>query len=795
MPTLQKDKLSIVGKSPTRRDAFDKLTGRARFTADVTLPGMLHAKVLRSPHPHALIKSVDIAAAEKLPGVRAILWNGNTINTLFNTAASMMAVPTGHSIVLDQRIFDDTVRYVGDEVAAVAADSREIAGEALRLIKVEYEVLPFVLDSLEAEKPETISLHPGKPEIHSAHNVPGHPAKIDKGDVEKALAEADEVVELQFKIHPVKQMQMEAMGAVAQAEGNGRVNVWSTTQTTHVARGQIAHVFHIPTSKVRVQNPPYVGGGFGVRIGLSAKAELIAVALAMAARKPVKLLYDRTEDMIATDTRHGGYLWLKLGAKRDGTLTALDLKAVLNKGAYCSFGSEIYGTLGVMNLVRYRIPNLRFRGHSVYTNTTTAGAYRGFGNPQGNITVERGIDMMATRLGMDPLELRQKNATRKGDDTVFPYPVDSSALQECMARGAESIGWYRRAEYNAQKGPLRRGLGMAFGTHFSNSWPYIVDYESAYITVAPDGSVNAITPATDLGTGNNTALAQIAAEALGAPFESVYLTFGDTESTPFGYGAHSSRSMFAHGNAIVAAAEAARKQILEYAAALCGRQPEDFDLADGILRTKDDTSCFPAAVRKREIFPGMPESEAAEGFVSSVSLTDIAHYAHSDNTCFIGVGQVKLTNVPPWHSVFADVTVDTETGKVTVNKIAAAHDVGKVIHPENLRGQILGGVVQGIGYALTEQLGYDPNTGRQTHTTMHHYMSPTALDIPEIDPIYVEEDDPHGPFGAKGAGETSLVCPASAIVNAVSNALGIDFDRIPLTPEHILERLQENSTI
>jgi Aerobic-type carbon monoxide dehydrogenase, large subunit CoxL/CutL homologs len=332
---------------------------------------------------------------------------------------------------------------------------------------------------------------------------------------------------------------------------------------------------------------------------------------------------------------------------------------------------------------------------------------------------------------------------------------------------------------------------MAFGTHFSNSWPYIVDYETAYITIAPDGSVNASTAATDLGTGNNTALAQIAAEAVGAPFESVYLTFGDTESTPFGYGAHSSRSMFAHGNAIVAAAEGARKQIFDYAATLCGRSPGDFELADGILRTKDGEACFPATVRRREIFPGMPASEPAEALVDSVSLTDIAHYAHSDNTCFIGVGQVKLTNTPPWHAVFADVTVDTETGKVTVNKMAAAHDVGRVVHPENLRGQILGGVVQGIGYALAEELGYDPKTGKQTHTTMHHYMVPTALDVPEIDPIYVEEDDPHGPFGAKGAGETSLVCPASAIVNAVSNALGIDFDRIPLTPEHILERLQE----
>lgn len=780
---------NVIGRSPQRRDARDKVTGRAKFTCDVFLPGMLYARVLRSPYPHARIKSIDITRAQALHGVRAVLCHKNTIDTLYNSAASMMAVPAGHEIVLDQRIFDSVVRYVGDEVAAVAADTPEIAEEALSLIQVEYEPLPFVLDPLEAEKPDAVAIHPDKPHLQSAHNVPGHPNHIDKGNIEQGFKDADEIVEMQFKLRPVKQMQMETMGAVAQVDGSGKITVWSTTQTTHVARGQIAHVFQVPASQVRVQNPPYVGGGFGSRIGLSAKAELIAVALAKEAGRPVKFIYSRTEDMVASDTRHGGYLWLKLGAKRDGTLTAMDLKAVLNKGAYCSFGGEIYGTLGIMNLVRYRIPNLRFVGYSVYTNTSTAGAFRGFGNPQGNVTVERGIDMMAKRLGIDPLEFRLKNATQKGDDTVFPYPVDSSTLHECMRRGAARIGWEKRSVYNAQKGTLRRGMGMAFGTHFSNSWPYIVDYENAYITVQPDGSVNAITAATDLGTGNNTALAQMAAEALGAQFASVHLTFGDTDSTPFGYGAHSSRSVFAHGSALVAAAEECRKQIFTFAGQLCNRPADSFELRDGVLRAKDGASCFPAEVRQRHIFPGMPVSQQAEGTVDWVSLTDIAHYAHSQNQCFIGVGQVKLTNAPPWHCVFADVTVDTETGRVTINKMVAAHDVGRVIHPDNLEGQILGGVTQGIGYALTEELGYDPGSGRQTHTTMHHYMLPTAMDVPPIEPLTVEEDDPHGPFGAKGAGETSLVSPAAAIVNAVSNALDIDFNEMPLTPERILMRL------
>jgi len=443
----------------------------------------------------------------------------------------------------------------------------------------------------------------------------------------------------------------------------------------------------------------------------------------------------------------------------------------------------------------YRIPNLRFKGYSVYTNITPAGAYRGFGNPQGNITVERGIEMMAARLGLDPLEFRRRNHTRKGDDYVLPYPCDSSALAGCLDRGAVSIGWDKREVYNADKtSHLRRGLGLAIGTHFSNGWPIIVDYESAYLTIQPDGSVNVATPATDLGTGCNTSLAQMGAEALGVPLESVYLTYGDTESTPFGFGAHSSRSVYAHGTAIVGAAEEARKKILQYAADMCGTKPGQMNLKDGRLWADDGSACFPAEVVNRQLYlkPGeTPRHD--QGPVAEVSLSDLALHAHSQNRQFIGVGQVPLKNSPPWHCVFADVTVDTETGKISVNKMAACHDVGRVIHPENIKGQIYGGATQGLGYALSEELGYDPKTGRQTHYTMHHYMAPTALDAPLIDPIYVEEDDPHGPFGAKGAGETSLVCPASAILNAASNALGLDLDQVPLTPEYVLSMIKKQT--
>lgn len=790
-----KNAFTYIGKSPQRRDALDKVTGKARFVGDIELPGMIFGKILRSPHPHATIKSIDTSKAEALKGVRAVLTHENTIGTKFNTAASMMAIPPGHHCVMDQTIFGDRVRFVGDEVAAVAADTEEIAQAALKLIEVEYELLPYVLDPLEAEQSDAPLVHPENLDEQSAHNVPGIPAALDKGDIEAGFAEADEIVETTFTIRPVKQQQMETMGAVARVDGSGKITVYSTTQTTHVARNQIAHVFEVPSSEVRVLNAPYVGGGFGVRIGLSSKAELIAVALAKATKRPVRVVFGREEEMTATDTRHGGYLKVKIGAKKDGTLTAMELDATLNKGAYFSFGGEIYGTLGIMNMVRYRIPNLKFRGHSVYTNTTTAGAYRGFGNPQGNVTVERGMDMMAERLGMDPYEFRLMNATQKGDNTLFPYTLDSSTLHECMKLGAERIEWGKRTEYNALPGKVRRGMGMSFGTHFSGSWPYIVDYENAYVTIQPDGSINAVTAATDLGTGCSTALVQITAEAMGAKMDAVHLTFGDTDATPFGYGAHSTRTVYAHGRALTEAAKNCKRQMFDWLAEQLTMNADEFVLEDGVVSIKYNKKGFPAIMQKRQIFGAMPASEEpAESLVNSLTLTEIAHYAHSMNQSFMGVGQVKLYNAPPWFADYVDLSVDTETGKVTIHKFVAVHDVGTVVHRDNVEGQILGGVMQGIGYGLSEELLYS-DSGRQVNRTMHHYMAPTAMDVPELEALTVEEPDPHGPFGAKGVGETPIVAPAGAIVNAVSNALGIDFNEIPLTPERILQRIREEGKL
>ncbi|MEA4900283.1 xanthine dehydrogenase family protein molybdopterin-binding subunit [Desulfitobacterium sp.] len=770
---------TTVGKSVRKLDALEKATGTATFSTDFSLPGMLYGKVLRSPYPHARIIKIDTTEAEKLPGVKAVATYQNTPRELFNTSATMTFTVPSLEPVLDQYIFDNVVRYVGDEVAAVAATSERIAEEALKLIKVEYEELPAVFDPLEAMKPEAPDI---QGPCREGKNIPGETVKIPVGDVAKGFAESDIIIEKQFKLPIQKQAQLETQAAVAQVGVDGKITVWSTTQTPHPTRMILSKIFGVPHSKIRVLNPPYVGGGFGVRIGLSAKAEPIAVALSILAKKPVKIVYSREEDFIASDTRHGGYVTVKLGAKSDGTFHALDLRAVLDAGAYCSFSCETPGVLGAMGLSVYRIPNEYYYGHSVYTNKTPAGAMRGFGNPQAMFPIESVVDMMAEKLNMDPLELRMKNIMKVGDPWCLPYPCQSTGLAECIEKGAKSIGWERRGKLNKPGAKKLRGIGVGVGTHCSNAWPFCVDYDNAIITVQQDGSIHLASGVPDIGTGTSTTLPQFAAEVLGARLEDVNITFADTQSTPFDIGSHASRTCYAAGTAVVAAATDARKQILEYAGNLFEVPPENLDIKDSeiyIINQNLGEDCKGSGV-----------CQIGEG-KKTMTLKELAYHAHLRNKQFIGVGRIVPGNAPPWHAHFAEVEVDTETGQVKVIKVAAAHDVGKAINPVIVEGQIEGGVLMGVGYAVSEEIRYD-DKGRQIHSSLHKYFLPTIEDTPEIDAILVESNEPSGPFGAKGVGETGLVPTAGAIANAVYDATGVRFYEIPLTEERVYKALKQN---
>ncbi|MCL1975031.1 MAG: molybdopterin-dependent oxidoreductase [Firmicutes bacterium] len=756
--------MKIVGRSVERTDAVAKVTGAGMFITDFSLPGMLFGKTLRSPHSHARIVNIDSTKALALPGVKAVLTHENTPRKRFNTSATMTFTVPNTKPVLDQRIFDDHVRYVGDEVAAVAAVSEEIAEQALKLIQVDYELLPAVYDPLLAMESAALPIHP----CREGKNIPGNIVRILYNDIDKGFEKSDVIVEGTFKLPVQKQAQLETQAALANADANGNLTVWSTTQTPHPTKIILSAVFGIANSKIRVLNPPYVGGGFGVRIGCSAKAEPIAAALSLATRKPVKIVYSREEDFIASDTRHGGYVFVRLGAARDGTFQALELKGILNAGAYCSFSVETPGVLGAMGLAVYCIPHANYYGHSVYTNTTPAGAFRGFGNTQAMSAIESAVDMMAAKLGIDALELRLKNIIKVGDPWCLPYPCQSTGLAECIKEGAKRIGWEERGKRITNDPHKRRGIGMGVSTHVSNSWPFCVDYDNAIITMQQDGSMQLAVGVPEIGCGSATTLAQLAAEILGVSFKRISVVQGDTAATPFDIGSHASRTLYAAGTAVLAAAQQLKREILQYAAEEYHISVEKLDIIDGVIKD----------IKSEGVF---------------VELNEFVWQAHLRNRQFIGIGQTVPGNAPPWQAHFAEIEVDLTTGKIDVLKIVAAHDVGKAVNPQIVEGQIEGGVLMGVGYATTEEIRYDTK-GRQQSYNYHNYMLPTAADRPEIEAVIIETCDPSGPLGAKGVGETGTTPTPAAIMNAVYDALGIRFMELPLNQERVyraIKRLEE----
>ena len=543
--------MKYVGKNIPRNDGFDKATGLGQFTMDVSMPHMLYARVLRSPYAHAKVVKIDTSAAEALPGVVTVCTFENTTNKPFNTSATMVTTPRPAEPVRDQTIFTDEPKYIGDEVAAVAAETEAIAAEAIKRIKVEYEVLPAVYDPVEALKPDSPEVQPlyGNKEHH---NVCGEIVRVTFCEhepysdeaLERGFAQADVIVDADIKLPRVKQCQMEVHAAVASYKANGTLEIISTTQTPTPTKMIVAYAFDLPESKVRVRNPPYLGGGFGVRIGISGKAELLAAALSMKALRPVKIVYSREEDFIASDTRHGGYMHARLGAKKDGTFVALDTTAKLNTGAYCTFGVELLAVCGVCGTAgTYHIPYLRYMGYPVYTNQQTAGAFRGFGTPQGTAVVEACVDKLAKVLDMDPIRLRKMNTMKPDDKNFFPFSVGSVGTNECLDKAAAEIGWYEKRG-KVQTGNKRRGVGIACNTHVSNAAPFCVDYNAVNMIIEQDGSLRINTAIPEIGPGSTTALIQVACDLLGVPFETTTMIFGDSAAAPFDIGSHATRTLY-----------------------------------------------------------------------------------------------------------------------------------------------------------------------------------------------------------------------------------------------------------
>jgi len=758
---------SVVGKRLARPDAADKATGAAKYTVDIKLSGMLIGKVLRSPYPHAKILKVDTSEAEKLPGVECVLTAQDIVpRKKFSSAIQTLPVARRKPPpeFADQYIFNDKARFIGDPVAAVAATSEAIAEEALDLIQVKYEELPAVFDPVEAMKPDA-------PRIHDSvkNNVVFHmPCPYSQGDVGKAFEEADCVVEGTFRTTKQVHCQIEPRAAIASFDANRRLTVWSQCQMPHLGRRQLGYIFDMPTGMVRLINP-HVGGSFGGRLFLD--PELIAVALAKKSGKPVKVEYTREEEFHVCETRTPFKYNAKMGFKKDGTLTAIQIKATTQCGGYIAYVATPTMVLMSMAIGLYRCPNRAADADLVYTNTGPSGAFRGLGHPEAMWGVEQLMDMAAEKLGIDPLEIRLKNIKKVGEAGSVVLPIQSTALDECIKVGAERIGWHEKRG-KGKRGVRRRGVGIAVMMHTSGAQPMVLECASAFIKFNEDGSANLMVNPGDAGTGSSGAMAQIAAEELGVHYEDIHVVTGDTDITMFDNGSHASKVAYVTGNAVAGAAREAKKQLLERAAKALG-------ISAGELEIKD----------RRVYVRSAPER--------GISVAEVAYDAiyNLEGKCLDISGKYSFeanTFSPPTQAAFAEVEVDTETGEVKILEMVIANDSGRSINPVTVEGQLEGGLAQGIGFALTEDYVIDKNTGTLLSEDLTTYKIPSTLDVPEIKLILVEKPDPIGPFGAKGVGEAGLVTIAPAIANAIYNAVGVRITELPITSEKILNALNVN---
>jgi len=767
---ITKPALKVVGKSARKVDGGKLVAGRPAFVDDYEFRGMLHARLLLSPHAHARIRRIDASKARAVPGVFAVLTYEDIPRVTFTTAGQSYPEPSPY----DTRSLDSKVRFVGDRVAAVAAETPEAAEQALRLIEVEYDLLPAVLDPEEA-------LRPGAPIIHDeadCSGIGGYDARRNLaaeihahvGDLEKGFAEADMVIERTYKVPQVQQTPLETHICITRMNEDGRLEVRSSTQVPFHVRRIIAPVLGLKPGQIRVIKPR-IGGGFGVKQEIM--VEDICGHLTLKTGRPVKLELSREEEFMATRSRHPQVLRMKTGVKKDGTLTAHAMEVVANTGGYGSHALTVQSNTGSKAMALYRCPAIAFDCLVAYTNLPPAGAFRGYGGPQGFFAVESQMDEVARAIGMDPLEFRLKNCLRQGDVNPlaealgegregFEQRIISCGLPQCAEFGANEIEW--DGVKPASSPTKRRGVGVAFAMH-GTAIPGL-DMGGADLKLNDDGSFNLLVGATDLGTGSDTILAQMAAEVLGCRVEDIYVTSSDTDITPFDTGAYASSTTYISGGAVVKAAEDVAAQIAAVASEMLGVPADDLEL------------------RERRVFA--PDRR-------SVTLEDVAlRSLHQVNQHQIQAVASKMSydSPPPFAVTFADVEVDTETGYIDVKKLVMSVDAGQIINPKMALGQIEGGMVQALGYAVAEEMVYDEG-GRMLNANFRDYRVFLADEMPKMVAHLVHTNDPFGPFGVKAVAEIPLDGVAPAVANAVRDALGIRLTEIPLTPERVWRGLRD----
>ena len=766
--------MSILGQNFSRVDGPAKLRGSAQFTGDIEMPGMVYAKVLRSAYPHARLTRVNAEKAQKLPGVVAVLTRDDLkkMNAYFGP------------VVKDQPVVAlDRVRYVGDIIAAVAAEEKDIAEEALELIEVDYEPLPAIFDPAEAMKPGAPILHGesarsetrlDRDQFHFEKNSNVLSVyHASQGDVALGFREADEIFEDVYSSQKIQHGHIEPHAALAYWEPSGKLVIHTSTQNPSSIRAQLAELFNLPQSKVRVI-VPFVGGGYGAKV--HPRLEPLTATLARKAHRPVQWVLTR-EEVFLTAHCHASVVKIKTGVKRDGTIVARHVEGVYDTGAYALTGPSTIKNGGEVSGGPYRIAHQDLTTYCVYTNTPPTGPYRGFGVPQVCWAYESQMDDIARRLGIDPLELRLKNLVEEGDRFVTGDELVSVGISDCLKRAAEAVGWQSKQEQQDRelRGKMRgKGLAVMIKTTMTPS------NSSALVRLNADGSAVLLTSSVELGQGTQTSLAQIVAEELGIVPERVSVTFPDTDVTPFDQSTSSSRTIFTMGSAARQAAGQIKQQLMEIGANVLEANIEDLELREGNLQVK-----------------GAPEKRR------TISQLFQAHYGAAvgsmagsyDNQTRGGIdpktGKGKASAFFFLSACAAEVEVDSETGKVKIERIVSAVDAGKAVNPRQCHMQNEGSMIMSLGSALFEEMVFD--NGQPINATFLEYMPPSMEDHPrQFESVLVETPHPEGPYGAKGVGEAALGPVEPAIGNAIANALsGLRIKDLPIRPDRILRVVQE----
>jgi CO/xanthine dehydrogenase Mo-binding subunit len=769
------NQFKVVNKSVKKVDGLSLACGKPVFAGDLNTSGILHVKVLTSPKAHAIIKHIDISRAEALEGVHCVLCHKNVERVIRTTAGQGYPEPSPYDSVM----FDTKVRFVGDRVAAVAAETEEIAEDALKLIEVEYEVLEPILDPKKA-------MIDGAPVIHDEKDckviipIDYEPEKnicayVDAivGNTEKALAESDYVFEGEFHAPKAQHCATEPHVSSAHLDDKDRLVIVTSTQVPFHVRRIVAHTLQLPVKKIRVIKPR-VGGAFGSKQEMCFE-DIVALITLRTGRSCI-LTYTREEVFVSSRIRHEQYVTLKGGVNKDGKITAFDMYVLSNTGAYGSHGLTVMCNCGSKVLPLYPAEHLKFRGHAVYTNSPVAGAYRGYGATQAAFAMEVIIDQMAEKLGVDPVQFRLDNHIKEGQGSAIfqalgegregvEQTIKSCGLPQCIKLGAEEIQWKEKYNKPKDEGPIKRGIGMA-ALMQGSSIPEI-DMASASLKMNEDGSFNLLVGATDLGTGSDTVLAQIAAENLGLSEEDIIVYSSDTDMTPFDVGAYASSTTYLSGMAVKNSADIVKSQICQVVSEMLGEKDSEYIFEDSKVKSVQS---------------------GKEVTMSEVALRAL----YQENQFQIGAigSAISHSSPSPFSAHFVEVAVDTETGKIEVLKYVAAVDCGTTINPKLAEGQTEGAVLNGISYALTENYILN-DQGKMLNPNFKYYKTLRTNDIKEIKTIMVPTYEPTGPYGAKSVSEISINGAMPAISNAVYHATGVRLYDAPFTADKVLQALKE----